>query len=371
MNLHPIAAAAIALCATVSWAQPASAPSSSVTLYGIMDTGVEYITNVGTTKGHLIRVPTQTGSVPSRLGFRGVEDLGGGLKAIFNLEAGLGIDAGVFNQGGRPFGRAAFVGLSDSWGQVTLGRQSTMLFYSILDADVMGPNIYGPASLDSYPPNARADNSVGYRGTFSGLTVGATYSLGRDVVNAGPSPAGTNCPGESATDKRQCREWSAMVKYDTASWGAAIALDRIYGGPGAFAGLVSSNLADTRLSVNGYAKVGALKLGGGLIRRDNDASAATPKSDLWYFGAAYAVSPTTVLDGQLSRLDFDNSANKATLGVIRGTYNLSKRSAVYAQAARIVNRGALALSVSAGGPGSAPAPGASQSAFMLGVRHVF
>ncbi len=369
MKLQAIAGAILALSGAVAGAQ--TAPTPSVTLYGVMDTGVEHLTNVGAAGDSLTRMPTNTGSVPSRFGLRGVEDLGGGLKAIFNLEGGIGIDSGVFNQGGRPFGRAAFVGLSGSWGTLTLGRQTTMLFWSLLDADVMGPNIYGIASLDPYVPNARADNAIAYRGSFNGWTLGASYSLGRDAVNAGPSPAGTNCAGESATNTKTCREWSAMVKYDTQDWGVAAAVDRMNGGPGAFAGLSSASLQDTRVSVNGYMKLGQLKLGGGLIRRNNEGSAATPKSDLWYVGAAYALTPMLLIDGQLLRLAFDDSANRATMGVVRGTYSFSKRTAAYAQLARVSNRGASALSVSGGAAGASPAPGRSQTGMMVGVRHAF
>jgi predicted porin len=245
-----------------------------------------------------------------------------------------------------------------------------MYFWSLLDADILGPNVYGSASLDSYIPNARADNALAYRGTFGGLTFGATYSFGRDAVNAGPSPAGTNCAGENPADKKACREWSAMVKYDSASWGAALAVDELRGGPGAFAGLTGSAMTDTRVSANGYVKLGNLKVGAGLIRRDNEASAATPRSDLWYFGAAYVVS-VIVIDGELFRLKVKNSGNRATLAALRGTYNLSKRTAVYATVGRVDNDGTLALSVSGGQVGSNPAPGTGQTGLMLGVRHAF
>jgi predicted porin len=349
----------------------AACAQSNVTIYGIVDTAVEHVTNVGPTGGGLTRMPNLTGSLPSRLGFRGSEDLGDGLRALFTLEMGFAPDSGVMNQGGRAFGRQSFVGLAGPWGSLTLGRQYTMLFWSLLDADVMGPHLHGMGSLDSYIPNARADNAVAYRGTFSGVTLGATYSLGRDVVNAGPSPAGTNCAGENATDRNACREWSAMLKYDAPAWGAALAVDELRGGAGAFAGLTSSGMKDTRVSVNGYAKLGDAKLGAGLIRRDNDASVATPRSDLWYVGASYGISPQWVIDGQLLRLKFKGSANEAKLAVLRATYNLSKRTAVYASAARIDNDGTLALSVSGGQAGSNPVAGGSQTGLAVGIRHAF
>jgi predicted porin len=201
-------------------------------------------------------MPNQTASFPSRFGLRGSEDLGNGLSAVFTLELGFAPDTGALSQGGRFFGRQSFVGLSGPWGAVTLGRQYTMLFWSLLDADVLGPNLHGSGSLDNTIPNARADNAFAYRGSFDGVMLGATYSLGRDAVNAG-SPAGTNCLGELGADAKACREWSVMLKVDRPSWGAAAAVDEARGGPGAFAGLVSSAMKDTPGSVNGHVKLGA------------------------------------------------------------------------------------------------------------------
>lgn len=355
----------MAVAATVSHAQ-----SSNVTIYGLIDSGVEHVTNVGAGGDGLTRVPTLTGSLPSRIGFRGTEDLGGGLKANFVLENGFAPDNGTIAQGGRLFGRQAMVGLSGAWGAVNFGRQYTMLFWSLLDSDILGPNIYGSPSIDSYIPNARADNAIGYRGTFNGLTIGATYSLGRDTVNAGPSPAGTNCAGESATDRKACREWSAMLKYDTANWGVAAAHDRINGGPGAFAGLTSSNLSDSRTTLNGYVKFGAAKLGAGVIRRDNEAS-ATPKSDLFFIGGAYAFTPAMVIDAEVLKLNVKNSSNEALLVAVRGMYHFSKRTAGYLTVGNISNDGTLNLSVSGGAAGSNPAAGESQTGVMIGVRHAF
>jgi predicted porin len=120
-----IAITALAGLAVTALAQPAPA-GSSVTIYGLADLGVEHLTNVGAGGSSLTRMPGLTGSLPSRLGFRGSEDLGGGLKAVFTLEMGLALDTGTLNQGGRGFGRQAFVGLAGPWGAVTLGRNYSM-----------------------------------------------------------------------------------------------------------------------------------------------------------------------------------------------------------------------------------------------------
>ncbi|WP_059414993.1 porin [Cupriavidus basilensis] len=359
---------AAALCACAAGASHAQA--QSVTLYGVVDTGIEFVSGVGAARDHLVRMPGLAGTVPSRWGLRGTEDLGGGLKSQFVLESGFAPDAGTSNQGGRLFGRQAWVGLSGSWGQVALGRQYTMLFWSMLEPDMLGPNTFGSSSLDSYLPSTRADNAISYKGSFGGLTVGGTYSFGRDTVNAGPSPSGANCAGENPADQRACREWSVLLKYDTSWWSVSAAYDSLRGGPGAFGGLTSSRLRDDRLTVNGYVNFKNGKVGGGLLRRDNDGS-ATPRSDLWFLGASYALTPAFSVDAEAFYLRFRHSADKAWLYAARATYALSKRTSVYGTAGFLDNRGNLALSVSSGAIGANPAPGGNQLGAMVGIKHIF
>src|ERR1700754_2644035 len=95
---------------------------SSVTLYGLLDAGIQYTNNV-VTGGSLFR-QTSGNINGSRFGLRGSEDLGSGLKAIFVLEGGISLNNGKSAQDGRLFGRQAYVGLnSDTYGIVSLGRQ--------------------------------------------------------------------------------------------------------------------------------------------------------------------------------------------------------------------------------------------------------
>lgn len=351
---------------------------NSVSIYGLIDASLETVSNVGAAGSSLSRMPTNTGTAPSRLGFRGSEDLGNGLSAIFTLEMGIAPNTGTLNQGGRGFGRQSFVGLSSPYGTFTLGRQYTMTFWSGLDADILGGGIYGTGSLDSYLPNARADNAFGWKGKFGGLSLGATYSLGRDAVNAGPSPAGTNCAGNVVGDAAACREWSVMAKYDEATWGVAFANDRLYGrtlgaAPDAiFGGLNSSSKTDNRLTLNGWFKVGQAKIGGGVIRRSNDGSATIPHSDLWHLGVAYPFSPALTLSAQAVNLRYnESSAFNSNLFAIRGDYQFSKRTGVYLQMARINNNASAAVSVSGGATGSNPAAGQGQTGLNAGVRIAF
>lgn len=374
------AAGAASTASAQSTGAPAGIPPSSVQIYGVVDVAVERLDHVGAGGGNLTRMPSITGTLPSRIGFRGSEDLGGGLRAVFNLETGFAPDQGTLGQGGRLFGRQAYVGLSDArWGTLTAGRQYSMLFWSVLDSDVMGPTLYAPGSLDAYIPNSRHDNALSWRGTFSGLSLGATYSFGRDTVNAGPSPVGTNCPGENSTDRSACRAWSAMAKYDTANWGASLAYDRQNGRSLAsatdaiFGNLNSSAKQDSRLAAGAYVKFGpGVKIGGGVIRRDNDGDATKPRSDLWYVGASYPITPLLALDAQYSTLRYKNANDvDADLVALRLVYSLSKRTAVYAQAGHIRNDRLSAVSVSGGQANGNPAAGRSQNGLAFGLRHTF
>lgn len=369
-----IAAAAPGLLAAVA---PGTVAAQSPTLFGLLDLGVEVIDNVGPGGDRLVRMPTLTGTVSSRLGLRFQEDLGGGLGVQGVLEMGLAPDTGGLLQGGRAWGRQSWVGLATPVGLFSAGRQYTMLFWSILESDILGPNLFGTGSLDAGIPNARSDNTLAWRGSFGRWTLGATVSLGRDAVNAGPSPAGTNCPGESA-ESRACRAWSALVKFDAPTWGFAIADDRQHGrslGPppdAVFGGLNASGKVDRRLSANGWLRRGATKLGAGVVARSNDGDAFKPDSRLWYAGASHRVNDQLTLDGEWVGLRHRGvDGFDASLLALRATYGLSRRTAVYAQAGRIDNQRLSALSVSAGAAGSAPAPGATQNAVNAGLRHSF
>lgn len=357
---------------------PVPPAGNSVSIYGLLDTGIEHLSTTSGSHQAVTRMPGLSGTFPSRVGFRGREELGGGLAAIYTFESGFGVDSGVSNQGSRLFGRQAWVGMTGPWGAVMLGRNYTMLYWGLFDGDEMGPDAYGLASQDNYIPNERADNSVAWKAVVGGFTLGATYSLGRDTVNAGPSPAGANCAGENHADAQACREWSGMIKYDSSRWGAALVTDELHGGTGAFAGLTKSGSTDQRTSLNGYFKVSSVvKLTAGDISRRNDGAApvsvtngATRRSNLYWLGAAWNLSPAFLLDGQVQRLAF-RGGDKSTLSVARGIYSLSKRTAVYVQGAHISNGSRLVYSVSSAATGNTPGPGQGQTGFYVGMRHSF
>jgi predicted porin len=132
-----LAAALAAAFSSAAYAQ------TNVTMYGIVDAGIAYKKN-GNPAGNTVSMESgqQSGS---RLGFKGREDLGGGLAAIFTLESGFNIDDGKLGQGGRLFGRQAWVGMSGGFGSVKLGRQLTSLYTALDQKDPFQKNLAGKA----------------------------------------------------------------------------------------------------------------------------------------------------------------------------------------------------------------------------------
>jgi predicted porin len=358
-------AIAILICCT---AEPALA-QSQVAIYGIVDSGLVHTNNTNADGDSQTKVPGLTGSVPSRIGFRGSEDLGGRLQAVFVLEGGINVDTGSSSQGSRLFGRQAYVGLKTGFGTLTVGRQHNMTFYSMLKTDVMGPNIFSISSIDLYIPNARSDNAIGYMGTFGNLTAGATYSFGRDASAAG-GPAGTNCGGEVSGNSKACRQMTALLGYDNKTFGVIASYDQMQGNVGAAAGLTTSDSRDRRATLNGYAMAGATKFGAGVMVRRK--SAAIPAfgidSNLYYLGASHPLAPALVLDIQVARHDVKNSVNDSSLAVARLSYSLSKSTALYSALGYMRNKGLAANALDAGGT---VGPGMNQQGLSTGVRHAF
>ena len=185
------AAALVLGCAAASLAHA----QSNITLYGIVDAGVGYASNVSSvTRAGAAGRPAMTSGASnfafqsgtwqgSRWGMKGTEDLGGGLKALFRLENGFNIGNGMASQGGAIFGRHAFVGLQDkTYGTVTLGRQYDPLIDLV--GSVGGTALLSgvgahPGDVDNLDHGSRVNNSIKYRSpTWGGFTFGATYGFG-------------------------------------------------------------------------------------------------------------------------------------------------------------------------------------------------
>ena len=152
---------------------------SSVTLYGEIDDALAYYNNVG----HASLVTMQGADLATnQWGIKGKEDLGGGFQAIFNLENGFDINTGKLRQGGREFGKNAWVGLSSTTlGTITIGRQldPTVDLVQPFTADGYGPAFTTPGDADNNDNTFRVDNSIKYTSpTYGGLQYELMYGLG-------------------------------------------------------------------------------------------------------------------------------------------------------------------------------------------------
>jgi predicted porin len=158
IKLSPMCAAM--LCSAILYSADALADGSSVAFYGVMDVGVSV--DQGGVAGASTRV-TSGMATQSRWGFRGAEDLGGGLAAFFVIEGGIHADNGTSTQGNTLFGRTSIVGLRGNLGSVSAGLQDTPLFTTLnVVVDPLRNGVVRSNNL--MPPTGfRAPNSVLYR----------------------------------------------------------------------------------------------------------------------------------------------------------------------------------------------------------------
>lgn len=182
----------LGLCSASVFCSMSAFAQSSVTLYGIIDVGFNYLSNAqtGRSGGALVghsQYSMQDGSYGlngSRWGLLGSEDLGGGLSAIFRLESGYSITNGTLGQGGALMGRQSYVGLSSTqYGTVTLGRQYDSIANYVQPfsaAAQWGGYLSGHVGdIDNVLNTHRINNSIKYNSPkLNGFTFGGMYSLG-------------------------------------------------------------------------------------------------------------------------------------------------------------------------------------------------
>lgn len=353
---------AMAAAGTCAISGVASAQSNtSVTLYGIVDAGIEFANHTGNATANGTKVAVNSGNMSgSRWGLRGAEDLGGGLKAIFTLESGFDIDSGTSGQGSRLFGRQAFVGLQGTFGAVTLGRQQNALYdlFGAYDPMGVGPK-YSLTSVDS-AFNNRADNAVKYTGKFGGLTATAFYSTGRDT-QAGAA-------GEVPGNYRISRNIGAGLAYTAGAFSVGTAYDQYQGN--------AANVDDRavkRLAFGGSYDLGVAKVFAGYrwMRDDGIASPTTAavRSNVYWLGGLYRVTPALSLTGAAYYTDTHDSGNDPWMFVLSADYSFSKRTDAYLNIGYVKNKGTSTLALSSANP--VYPNGANQTGAVVGIRHRF
>ena len=165
---------ALAAAATSSLAQ------SNLQLYGSVDAGLDFISNVGGSSMGALNTGRRS---PDRFGFRGVEDLGGGLGAFFRLESGINLDTGGFTRTDVAFNRYALVGLEHRRvGSVSLGHMPDFMYEYLAPLSNAVPGLsasFSPGNLDNLANQFQIDNAIKFESAdFGGFQAGAMYGFG-------------------------------------------------------------------------------------------------------------------------------------------------------------------------------------------------
>lgn len=371
-------------------ASGAAMAQSSVTLFGVLDLGYE---NVKTQAGRISGISPSANS-SSRLGFKGTEDLGGGLAASFHLEAALNPASGIGSSGttannqstttaagGLTFNRRSTVSLSGNFGELRVGRDYVPTFWNTAVFDPFGANSVG-ATISNYTLSSgtgvRASNGIGYflPGNLGGFYGQGTYAFG----NRANTETATGYAGTVNTQDNG-RYVGFRVGYAQGPLDVAGA----YGKTNFAAGTQTTTLAGFALTHGDYTDTnlgasydfGVAKAMGTITNQKyNDLGALGNNKSVkgWSLGVNAPVGAGNVL-AQYSAIKLDSAkSDKWSFGY---TYNLSKRTAVYGIFARVGNSGgaaSTAASFSSGSLGAvAGASNVNQSStgFSVGLRTSF
>lgn len=309
-------------------AASASFAQSSVTLYGVLDASLESVKGDKT----VTRVSSDNLST-SRFGLKGSEDIGGGLKANFNLESGLKADTGTADST-RFWNRAAWVGLAGGFGDVRLGRIDSAI------GDIAGNVLSAQTYDDLVIVNSRAGASSKYRRIDNaityflptlvpGLTASLQYSTG----------AGTPVAGEVAGSS-EGKTYGLNVKYAAGPLSAGIGY---LNAKDESAGTAVKDKANATLGYVGY-DFGAAKVTAYYNAETRPTvGSTTDNRRLTVLGAKVAVpfTPEFTLVAGLSTarnvLGHVAGDDNVQITTIKGIYSLSKRTAVYAMFTNVNN----------------------------------
>ncbi|WP_051369727.1 MULTISPECIES: porin [Cupriavidus] len=328
---------------------------SSVTIYGVADTYLEYSSNnrsavAGDNSAKSAVKLTSAGLSGPRWGLRGVEDLGGGMKALFVLESGFNIDTGTMADTSRLFNRQSFVGMESPYGRLTFGRQYTTFFDILANfTPLYYSGTYEPFSVLLGP--LRVDNAVKYRIALGALTAQAHYAFGEQ-------------PGSIQASA----SWGGGVSYGSGPFAVSAIYDQ-GNGPDTAAGIAKSRKA----AVAGTYTQGPIRLSAGYRwGKDVAANGATSSRDNMYWaGIGYQIATPFGLtlayyyDDIKSKAGVANPANPQQY-VLQGIYSLSKRTDVYGVAAYAKNSALNFASLQTLAPGKT-----NQTGVALGIRHKF
>jgi predicted porin len=358
MKKSLIAIAVLGAMSSAAFAQ------SNVTIYGILDAGI--VSERGGAAGTTTKVTSGAASA-SRIGFKGTEDLGGGLSAIFKIETGARIDTGALdNTDNRLFNREAYVGLSSKTaGTVTLGRQYTPYYETLRDvADPFALGYAGTAK-NLFPVagfDTRNDNSIVYKTpNLQGVTAAVSYSVGEVAADTsanrqiGASVAYNNGPLNVALAYNSKNNDTLTVKTNRIGHNSLIAANydfkivKVFGAYGQDKGLNSAPL-NGPANAFGYTFVSSQDSSNALV------GVTAPVGD----------TAGTVMASYIRKDDKEIANRDADQWAVGYSYALSKRTSTYVAYAKIKNKNGAGYTVGNNSEG-----GTGDKAFNLGLKHSF
>lgn len=323
----------VALAALGTLAGTACA-QSSVTIYGIVDAAITRTDN-GANTTTTLDSGKQSGS---RIGFKGTEDLGGGLSLIFDMENGFNVDTGAQADSNRLFNRQAWIGLNGGFGTIKAGRQFTPVYANLATIDPFGDALAGDSAriFNTEYEGSRFDNNLTYHYEASGIRSELQYSFGEVAGNSsanraiggfagyknGPLDAVltyTKVNNATGTDDR--RTWLLGGNYD-------FGVIKPYVAYATVKGPASADVRDWLLGLT--SPVGAAGTVMASFAKKNNRAISNADAKQWAIGYAHA---------------------------------LSKRTNLYTSYGRLSNDSASALRV--------PVAGNTASEFNVGIRHLF
>jgi len=330
---------------------------SSVQLFGTLDVGGKYLKNDGRDKQWS---ESTDGVNSSEIRFQGIEDLGGGLKAGFNLRSGINPDTGTSNA--KFWNRRATVSLYSNAGELRLGRDYVPTFWTTAIFDAFGYNGIGSTGNVQRSGQVRQDNSIGY---FLPSNLGGFY--GQLMMAAGENGTSGDRFGRYLGGQFGFRAgpFDIAAAYSENRLGAiSIPAVAAFGAPA-----VAAFQTEKKGNIGGSFDFGFMKIMG--YYHENKSPNAKEKvasvSGIFPFGQSEVrvgydqskVDQSVGLDSKLDNM-------KATY-----QYNLSKRTAMYGTVAVLRNKDATSVSLPGSNATALPTAGGDSKGFELGVRHFF
>jgi predicted porin len=381
MKLKLSSAAALVVFATAAHAQ------SSVTLYGVLDTGLLYQTTSAATfqprapnLGHVYQLK-DGGIYASFWGLKGSEDIGGGYKINFKLQGTFNTANGRFGLADTPgttaiFNQFATVGASGPFGTFDAGRQIIPMIYAMAETDVRGAQYFG-SILTAW---LGVNQAAGWPGTSTNAPIGALYDSNALVYNSpkfyGASLALEYAPGGVAGHFQGGTRESAVLKYS--NYGLNLSAVYYNGhdtNPFPLNYPVGPAVPATGLANNRFYYFGAMytiagfSISGSYGIGKNPANTNTANFEMASGGLGYQFNPRfKITSGYYYLKDRNNSANHSSEFAVGAEYNLSQRTKAYAQVGYVANKGTMNQTIIYGTP---VAPGVSTTAAMVGIRHTF